>query len=73
MAGLLPGRFLGSGVVPKAVRSNDRVSLFWSPAVASVKASLVVFLKDWIDHRPGGLDRVFTGEERSIADHGVAQ
>jgi len=33
----------------------------------------VVGLKDWIDHRPGGLDRVFTGEERSIAGHGVAQ
>ena len=33
----------------------------------------MVRLKDWIDHRPSGLDRVLTGEERSIADHGVAQ
>ena len=32
-----------------------------------------MFLKDWIDHGPGGLDRVLTGEERSIADQGIAQ
>ena len=29
-------------------------------------------LQDWIDYRPSGLDCVLTGEERSIADHGVA-
>ena len=33
----------------------------------------MVGLKDWIDHRPGGLNCVLTGEERSIAGHGVAQ
>ena len=32
-----------------------------------------MFLEDWIDHRPGGLDRVLAGEERSVAGHGVAQ
>ena len=40
---------------------------------APVGSNPVVRLKDWIDHRPGGLDRVLTGEERSIAGHGVAQ
>jgi hypothetical protein len=29
-------------------------------------------LKNWIDHRPGGLDSILAGEERSIARHGVA-
>jgi hypothetical protein len=33
----------------------------------------VVGLKDWIDHGPSGLNRTFTGEERSVAGHGVAQ
>ena len=28
---------------------------------------------DWVDHRPGSLNRVLTGEERPVADHGVAQ
>jgi hypothetical protein len=32
-----------------------------------------VRLKNWIDHRPGGLDRVLTHEERAIAAHGVTQ
>jgi len=30
-------------------------------------------LKNRIDHRPGGLNRVFTGEKRSIAGHGITQ
>ena len=30
-------------------------------------------LKDRIDHRPGGLNRVFTREECSVTQHGVAQ
>jgi hypothetical protein len=33
----------------------------------------MVVAKDWIDHHPGSLNRILTGEERSIADHGVAQ
>ena len=33
----------------------------------------MVGLKDRIDHRPSGLNRVFTREECSIAGHGVAQ
>ena len=33
----------------------------------------MVGLKDWLDHRPGGLNRVLTGEERAVAGHGVAQ
>ena len=72
-AGSSSGRLLGSGVVPTAVRSDDRVSLFRPPTAALVGANPVVGLKDWIDHRPGGLNRVFTGEERSIAGHGVPQ
>ena len=72
-AGSSSGCLFGSGVVPAAIRSDDRVSLFRPPSAALVGASPVVGLKDWIDHRPGGLYRVFTGEERSIAGHGVAQ
>jgi len=53
--------------------SNDRVSLFRSPAAALVGASPVVGPKNWIDHCPRGLNRAFTRKERSIADHGVAQ
>ena len=33
----------------------------------------VVCFQDWIDYRPGRLDCVLAGEERSIARHGVAQ
>ena len=29
--------------------------------------------KDRLDHRPGGLNRVLTSEERAVASHGVAQ
>ena len=66
-------RLRGFGVVPTAVRSDDRVSLFRPPTAALVGASPVVRFKDRLDHRPGGLDRVLAGEERSIAGHGVAQ
>ena len=41
--------------------------------MAPVRSNPVVRLEDWTDHRPRGLDRVLTGEERSIAVHGVAQ
>jgi hypothetical protein len=37
------------------------------------RVAKVVGLKDWIDDRLGGLNCVLTGEERSIAGHGVAQ
>jgi hypothetical protein len=43
----------GYGVVPTAVRSDNRVSLFRPPTSAPVGAGLVVSLKDWVDHRPG--------------------
>ena len=33
----------------------------------------MVVLQDRVDHRPGGLNRVLTGEERAVAGHGVAQ
>src|ERR1035441_5950631 len=33
----------------------------------------MVRFKDWLDHRPGCLDRVLACEERPIASHGVAQ
>src|ERR1039458_2033122 len=72
-AGSSSGCLLGFGVVPTAVWSDDRVSLFRPPATALIGASPVVVFKDWIDYRPGGLNRTFTGEERSIAGHGVPQ
>jgi hypothetical protein len=34
---------------------------------------LVVVGEDGIDHRPGGLDRVFPGEECAVTGHGVAE
>ena len=40
---------------------------------ALVRANPVMVLKDRINHRPGGLDRVLAGEERSVAGHRVAQ
>ena len=33
----------------------------------------MVVLEDGIDHRPSGLNCILTGEERSVAGHGVAQ
>ena len=63
----------GTGVVPTAFRLDDRVGLFWSPAPALVGLSPRVLLENRIDHGPSGLNRVLTGEERSIAGHGVAQ
>jgi len=30
-------------------------------------------LKNGIDHRPGGLNRILAAEERSVAGHGIAQ
>jgi hypothetical protein len=39
--------------------------------MAPVRSNPVVRLEDWTDHRPRGLDRILTGEERSV--HGVAQ
>src|ERR1700677_1278573 len=68
------GRYLvGFGVVPSAVCSDQRIGLMRPPSAAPVGASTGVLLQDRIDHRPRGFDRVFTGEERPIADHGVGQ
>src|ERR1035437_10638520 len=64
---------LGLGVVPAAVCGDERVSRFRPPAAALVGAHRLVGLQDWIDHRPGGLNRILTGKERSVADHGIAQ
>src|ERR1700691_5387843 len=41
--------------------------------MALVGESSMVFHKDGIDDCPGGFNRIFTGEERTIASHGVAQ
>src|ERR1035441_8412315 len=67
MAGTSSGCLLGYGVVPTAVRSDNRVSLFRPPTSAPVGAGLVVPLKDWVDHRPGGFHRILTSEECTIA------
>ncbi len=50
--------------MPMAVWSDERVSLFWPPTVALVRANPVMVLKDWVDYRPCGLNRVLTGESR---------
>jgi len=67
------GCLLGHGVVPTAVRSDNRVSLFRPPTSAPVRAALAAPLQDWVDHRPGGFHRILTSEECSIAGQGVAQ
>ena len=59
--------------MPTAVGSDDCVSLIRAPTAAMVAANLVVFLKNGIDRRPGGFNRILAGEERSVAGHGVAQ
>jgi hypothetical protein len=41
--------------------------------MAPVRVNPKVVLKDWVDHRPGGLNRVLTGEKRAVAGHGVTQ
>ena len=41
--------------------------------MAPVRKNPIVVLKDRGDHRPGGLNRVLTGEKRAVAGHGVAQ
>jgi len=61
------------GVVPASVRCDERVSLFRTPAARLVAKRAGVGIKDWIDHRPGGLNRVLAGEECAIAGHGVTQ
>ena len=61
-AGSSFGYILRAGIVPGAVWSDKRVSLFRSPAVALVGQNPAVVLKDRIDHRPGGLNRVLTGK-----------
>ena len=59
--------------MPTAVCSDDRVSLLRSPTAAFVKVNAVMGLEDRIDHRPRGLNRVFTREERAVTGHGVAE
>src|SRR5512135_458500 len=66
-------RFRWLRVVPVAVCCDERISLFRSPATAFVGAGPAGGLKDRVDHRPGGLNRVLSGEERSIASHGISQ
>jgi hypothetical protein len=48
------------------VCGDDRASLFRPPCVPIVRANAVVGFKDRVDHRPGGLNRILTSEERSI-------
>src|SRR5512143_3842817 len=66
-------RFRWLRVVPVAVCCDERISLFRSPAAAFVGAGPAGGLKDRLDHRPGGLNRVLSGEERSVARQGISQ
>ncbi len=59
--------------MPAAVPSDECIRLFRPPTAGLVAASLVVVIENWIDHRPGSLNRVLTGEERGIAYHRVSQ
>ena len=52
---------------------NASIGLFRSPTAALVGTNAVVFLKNGIDHRPGGFDRILAGEERTVAGHRVTE
>ena len=54
-------------------RPRSGRQLPWAPNCQFVGAGTLVVRKDRLDHRPGGLNRVFTGEERAVASHGVGQ
>jgi hypothetical protein len=56
------GFLAACGVVPTSMRGDDRVRILRSPTAALVGASPMVRLQDRLDHGPGGLDRVLTGE-----------
>ena len=63
------GRISWTGIMPSAIGSNERISLFWPPAFAPIWANPMVIFEDRFDHRPGSLDGVFTREESTISDH----
>ena len=67
------GRAIGAWIMPTAVWSDERVSLFRPPGAAFVTENRVMVLEDPIDHLPCGFNRVFASEERPVALHGVAQ
>ena len=29
--------------------------------------------KNWLDHRPGGFNRILTGKQRAVTGHGICQ
>ena len=59
--------------MPTAVCGDDRVSLFRTPTAFMVAANLVVDFENRIDRCPRSFNRILTGEERSVAGHGIAQ
>jgi hypothetical protein len=61
------------GVMPPAVRSNDRISRFRTPRVSLVRVDPVVTFEHWIDRSPSGFHSVFSREECAVAGHGVSQ
>ena len=63
----------GAWIMPTAVCSDERVSLFGPPGAAFVATSRVMVLENSIDYLPCGFNRVLTGEERPVTLHGVAQ
>ena len=63
----------GFGIVPLTIRSKEPIGVFWSPTAARIGPNPSVFLEDRIDYHPRRFDRVFTGEQRAVADHRVAQ
>ena len=66
-------RISWTGIMPSAIGSDEGISLVGPPAFAPIWANPMVIFEDRFDHRPGSLDGVFTREERTISDHGVAQ
>src|SRR4029077_19792309 len=60
-------------VLPASGGRDSRVDFFRSPRARLVLVDGRAGLQDWIDDSPGLFDVVFTGEQRSVAVHGVAK
>jgi hypothetical protein len=68
-----PDTSLGMGLCQPPSEAMIVLSSFGPPAMRPIRANPMMCFQGRIDYRPSGLDCVLTGEERSIADHGVAE
>src|SRR5271155_5348804 len=60
-------------IVPTAIRGDQHVGLLRPPAAALVRENRGRRVEHWGDGGPGGLDRVLSCEQRTVARHCVAE